>query len=206
MSDQRPDIFDKTARNEAEANYCRVVDLLFEQAADEEMSNGKPQHAVYLIYKFLRHGTTSIKLYCGSLLRSKDGVDVYGDPHVLNAARRFVRQSGTFLQIVVEEDIDAPDGARHPLVEAVNQEAESKSMHGRFAIRKAPKWVKERLSEQFPYHFLVMDDRAFRLETDQDQARAVANFGDRTYAKALSRLFDDIWNESTTMENVGYAG
>ncbi len=42
----------------------------------------------------------------------------------------------------------------------------------------------------FKYHFLVMDDAAYRIETDIEKAQALANFADKSFAQGLSNTFD----------------
>ena len=191
------DIFDVNARSEAQAIYCDVVDEFFARGADENVSNGKPEHAAYLIYKFLTNGTRSIKLFSGSLKQETSEVAIYRDPQIVDAARAFLHRSGTSLQVALENDLDTRDGEAHPLVAAVKQDQDAGLVHGDFNIRKVPERILNRLREVgYPYHFLVMDERAYRLETDKEAARATANFGDRTYARALSGLFDDIWEHS----------
>ena len=191
------DIFDETARPEAEAIYCKVVDDMFDSAEDFAISNGKPEHAAYLIYKFLRNAKSSVSLFSGCLEQVKDGVPIYRDPHILDAARRFLRRSGSMLRIVLQNPIDAASADQHPLVEAIWRDSEAQQTRGTLEIRQASAGVISGLKRgEFLYHFLVMDGRAHRVETDPHKPEAFANFGDRPYSEALEDLFDGIWAAS----------
>ena len=192
------DIFDETARPEAEAIYCKVVDDMFDSAEDYVISNGKPEHAAYLIYKFLRNARSSISLFSGSLEQVKDGVPIYRDPHILDAARLFLRRSGSRLRVVLQDTIDASSAEEHPLADAILRDSKAQQTRGSLEIRQASPAVVDGLKRgKFLYHFLVMDGRAHRVETDPDKPEAFANFGDRSYAEALEQLFNGIWAVST---------
>ena len=42
------------------------------------------------------------------------------------------------------------------------------------------------------WHWMTMDDSAYRLEQDVTKPAAIANFGDSDYASALVEIFDTI--------------
>ena len=44
--------------------------------------------------------------------------------------------------------------------------------------------------DRLPYHFLLCDDRALRVELDTEKTEAVANFNDLKFGNLLSRYFD----------------
>lgn len=184
-------IFAKATRTEEEAAYCLLVDELLNRAADEDISNGKPAHAVYLIYKFLTSATSSIRLFCGSLQQKLNGINAYSERHILNAAKEFLDKPDSDMRIILVDAIDSESASAHPLVKAAGN-----SVGGSFQIRQVPDPVKQELQTlEWDAHFLVMDVRAYRLETDPDEAKAVANFGDTGYAKALATFFDEIWSD-----------
>ena len=74
-------------------------------------------------------------------------------------------ERGGRLSIMLEEDIDAPNGnaREHPLIEAALAIDDSDSLQ----LRKAAKSSVDHLKEaDYHHHWTVMDDWAFRLEID----------------------------------------
>lgn len=55
--------------------YRDMVDRAFKGNDSRSFSNGKPEHAAYLIRRFFDHATSTIRLYCGSLARAINEVD-----------------------------------------------------------------------------------------------------------------------------------
>ena len=66
--------------------YFEMVSDAAARSRDLEISNGKPAHAVYLIWKLFDTARSSIRILSDSLRRElKDGDDhiwVYGDPRM----------------------------------------------------------------------------------------------------------------------------
>ena len=99
----------KELLNEDERFYIRYVDRLMNKRATAEFGNGRPFHAVYLIYKFLMNAQCEVRLFSGSLTRRAEegkpdaGLLVYEDMHVLKAVRKFLGQENTSLKIVLEK-------------------------------------------------------------------------------------------------------
>ena len=164
--------------------YFRMVDNAAAESWDKEISNGRPAHAVYLISKLFETAQSSIKVLSGSLARyvERDGrrIWAYGDRRICDTTVDFLRKGGK-LEILVEEELSG--GMEHPMVVAI---AAAGLLDRVEVLRLPPQEDKRRL----PYHFLLCDDHAMRVETDTENTAAVANFNDSVFGNVLARYFD----------------
>ncbi len=118
---------------------------------------------------------------------------VYGSPSIIDAARHLLRKPGAKLSVVVEDALDLDEGqeaADHPLIAAIQMEADRGWMRGEFEVK-----VLE-ANDPFESHFIVMDHQAYRIETDDDQARAVVNFGNSETAELAAKVFESLSENS----------
>ena len=167
--------------------YFKMIDEAMERKEDKIISNGKPAHAVYLLNKFLECAKQSVKIYTGTLAQTFDNVVAYADPQMARSAINFLSKENSELSIVIVNEPDVHPGMtinEHPLLKAIS-EADSE-IEGRVDVwRGNPEdW------EDYQYHFLVMDDEAFRIEVDTEEAQAYVHFADPGFAKNLSDTFD----------------
>ena len=186
------DPFDARTWDEHERLYFREIDLAQQRKLNMLISNGKPEHAAYLIDKFFRHAQSDIRLFSGRLSRSMGGVEIYGNPHIHEAAQGLFKR-GCRMRVVLEDTIDAPsdDPNQHPLVRIASEFKEPD--HGFLDIRMANPSSTAFLKEQgYLHHWMVMDDHAYRLETDTGAVKAHVNFNDENAAEALSSIFDNL--------------
>lgn len=188
--------FDDRTWDEHERLYFREIDLAQKKKLDMLISNGKPEHAAYLIDKFFRHAQSDVRLFSGQLSRTMGGVEMYGHPHIREAARGLFKR-GCRMYIVLEDPIDAPnhDPDRHPLVTIANELKERRHLHMdslldiRMADSKSTAFLEK---HGYLHHWMVMDDHAYRLETDTGTVKAHVNFNDEKAADALTSIFDNL--------------
>ncbi len=184
------DPFDNTTWSSDEKRYFEQIDLALKDSLDLPLSNGKPAHAVYLIDKFLRHATANVRLYSGNLRQTWGNIDVYGHHKILDAVRVLLERGGD-LSIVLEDEIDGGSVEDHPMVRSVSKWRDEGSMRGSLDIRQAdPASIDFLKGRGFNHHWMVMDEKAYRLEADTGDIKAHVNFGDLTVAKALADIFD----------------
>ena len=187
------DPFDSTTWTKDEQDYFLAVDEALADSIDRLISNGKPQHAAYLIEKFLDHAQQVVRIFSGRLARTVNGVEVYGNDKILAAIDKLLKK-GASLHIVLQQDIDLRTGETwtdHPVAQLASRLRKKGVMNGVLDIRKASKGSLAYLKDKdFPYHWMVMDESAYRLETDTKKAKAHANFGDDEMAGKLARIFD----------------
>ena len=183
-------------------DYYLLLDAALEQKIDAVLSNGKPEHARFIIQRFLEHADTTVRLVSGKLTKVFDGVNVYGHEKIKEAAKKFLRREGTQLSILLQEGIDAEgeNAENHPLVQEIRALEQRHELEGKLEIRKASdEDVANYLESEFPYHWMVMDKDAYRLETDCEQAKASVNFGDPRMAEGLAEFFDRMFDRGTLL-------
>lgn len=194
------DPFDESTWNEDQRWYFEHVDQALETGEDVIISNGKPEHAVFLIHRFLENATEVVRLFSGRLAQTYGGVEIYRNRYVGQAAEKAL-QSGTDIRIVLEADLDVegenPD--HHPLVRLAQELREAGELAGTLEIKKASsasiRFLKDK---EFRYHWMTMDDQAYRLETDTKNTKAHVNFGTPQVARSLATIFDNtLWPDAT---------
>ena len=169
---------------EGEELYFKMIDAAAAARQDSIISNGKPAHAVYLLYTFLTNAKKNVKIYTGKLAQSFNGVLAYADPKLAEAAIRFLQKDESSLSIIVADELDLSgtnSNEKHPFIEQILQS----EPRGKFTVSTAM----ENLSPPLDFHFLVMDKGAFRIEMEPEQAKALVNFKNPDFADALSSLF-----------------
>lgn len=197
------DPFDSKTWTKDERDYFRAVDKALKGSIDRLISNGKPQHAAYLIEKFLAHAQQVVRIFSGRLARAVNGVEVYENDQVLAAAEKLLKK-GASLHIVLEQDIDLRTGETwtdHPVAQLACRLRKEGMIDGVLDIRQASEGSLTYLKDRdFPYHWMIMDESAYRLETDIGKAKAHANFGDGEMAGKLARIFDHLlFNRATPL-------
>lgn len=201
--------FDRNTWNDEEEAYFAYVDRVVARGKDERFSNGKPWHAAYLIFKFLRHATRHVRLLSGTLTQTTPaGVAVYGAPRIIEAACHFLKRRGSKLHVALEEKLDIPgeDTNEHPLIADVSRLKKLGLLQGTLEVRKMESEVARSWREQgILYHMMLMDDRGWRLEVDPDpnNVKAIVNAKNVTEASALCSAFDaSIWSHGTTIARI----
>ena len=170
--------------------YREMVDRAFKGNDPQSFSNGKPEHAAYLIGRFFDHARSTIRLYCGSLARAVNGVQVYASSDVIGSALDFLRRPNSRLLIVLENEIDARSRDDHPLLKAISV-AEP---HVRGTTRVYMNGVQMGDSGnpvKIP-HFMVMDQKGYRIEVDSRKVIASAKVNDVSQSQTLARFFDQV--------------
>ena len=196
--------FDDDTWDRTERAYFDYVDGVLARGKDERFSNGKPWHAAYLIFKFFHVAEQCVRIFSGTLARSTDeGVLIYEEPRIIEAACVFLKRSGSALRIALERDIDAPgrDPNRHPLVAAVHRLKEGGHLRGSLEIRRVNDETLDSLRQRKVFHHMILlDERGWRLETDLTDMKAIVNGGNGDEAAILNRAFDTgIWPHGETL-------
>ena len=154
-------------------------------------ANGKPEHAVYLIHKLLSNAKETVLLFCTNLALTDTSYLAYGSAYVIDVARNFLRNPGAELSIIVRGDVDG--GAdNHPLIQAVRNEKGNGWMMGRFEVRR----LQDGAASDEP-DFILVDGNAARIETDRENSKALAVFGDGELGRIASGVFEFMWEGET---------
>ena len=180
----------------SEEAYQALIDRAFDHKTDLIISNGKAEHARYLIAKFLRNAERVVRIYTGSLSRyvGDDRVPVYASDDVLEATRHFLSKRNSLLLIATENALDVDESGRHPLLEAAkSMRTGNRELGGILWAGRASAGTVAHFGEiDYRHHWQVMDEQAYRLEHDPANTKAHANFGTPEVAGSLARLFDQV--------------
>lgn len=178
----------------SEEAYKALIDRAFDHKTDLIISNGKAEHARYLIAKFIRNAEQVVRIYTGSLSRYVGDVPVYASDDVLEATRHFLSKRNSLLLIATENALDVDESGRHPLLEAAkSMRTGNRELGGiLWAGRASAGTVAHFGKISYKHHWQVMDEQAYRLEHDPANTKAHANFGTPEVAGSLARLFDQV--------------
>ena len=163
-----------------------MIDRAFETWDDRPISNGEAVHAVYLICKFLETAQRRVKVRTGHLSRTFNGVLAYGEPELAERTIGFLQRGGE-LHIVIVEEPDLEEGQEikdHPLLKILCDADIGKGRVRVSQYRGTPH------AEVPPYHFIVVDGEAYRLEHDPDNAKAFVELRNTKTAGMLESIFD----------------
>ena len=183
MTETARSVFDQDQQSEDERLYFGMIDRAIEAREYRIISNGRPAHAVYLIYKMFEAAQREVKIYTGKLAQTLNGVLAYADPVICETAVAFLRRGGR-LAVLVEDELDR-SGDPHPFVDSITQAG----LRDRLYLGRRSGGV-----HPWTHHFLLMDGEAVRVETDADKAEALVNLNDPKVGNNLGALFD-LWRE-----------
>ena len=190
--------------DENERAYFAEIKAAFSAPAPLLVGNGKPAHAAYLIERFLTNAEQEVRLFSGCLKQEAQDVALYGNSHIHEAMRGFFQKNGK-LMIVLEDDIDVDNGhpGSHPMIANAGAwvDGNGKVLKDFLDIRKAkPKSIQALKDDDFHHHWMVMDQRVFRLETNIDAYKAAVGFGRPDIAKALAVMFDRLFHRADPLD------
>ena len=106
----------------------------------------------------------------------------------------FLSQPDRQCRIVTADDLDLGPGespSDHPIIRAIENMKADGTLRGSLEIRRAPpEGLKFLRVKNFDNHWMTMDDRAYRIETNLERAGAHVNFNHPKTTDALTRIFD----------------
>ena len=149
------------------------VDALAREKSEEIVFNADTQHALSIVRALFRYGRKSI-----SILSEKLDESVYSDPDLIKSATGFLAAGGT-LRIMVQKDANLV--LNKPFMQSIKEYRERVTLKS--------------VGKENPFHgvdknFIVMDDGAYRFETNTTLHQATCCFNDAKLTKELQGLFD----------------
>jgi hypothetical protein len=160
--------------------YRKMLDDLMRSERDVIISNGSAEHATPLIAKLFESANQKVKILSGCL-----NSEIYSKDEVVNAAGSFLLHDGAFMSIIIEgiEDNDIP---------ALISGSESfigkiRSRFGRDLLSKISVFKGSDEIKKLPFHFMLVDDKAFRFEPNKKEHAALASFNNKGAAANLDK-------------------
>lgn len=190
------DPFDSNTWNEEERRYFEHVDRALRFRINRVISNGRVEHAAYIIHKLLISAQRKVRIFSGRLSRTYNGFNVYSNDQIIKAIEKFLSLPGSELTVILEHELDIESHETikdHPVVHVVDEAKQTGRLRGKFEIRQASEEATHFLREKdYSNHWMLMDNEAYRLETNTEQAGAHVNFADAKTAGALAIIFDKL--------------
>lgn len=151
--------------------YRLFVRSVITTNGSQRISNDSTDHAVVLMGELIRHATVSVDIYCHRLAS-----DVWGTLEIKDAVA-VARRKGTvaFRVVVQEKDDDEIDAS---------------------ALSFMRNSIRQFRSEGLKANFLVVDDKAFRVEPDYHVRRGFAYVNNGEMSGVLVNAFDSIYQRS----------
>ena len=166
----------------AEADlYKQNIERLMLTGSSELIANSLPEHAAALLACFFRHAASEIKIVCTQLR------DIVWDAPELLTAMRSAARNGRTIQIVVR---NSPE-RESQFVRAFQEE--QRNTPGKLFIQLDGQSHSD-LIPKLRNDFAVMDQKAYRWETDGKDVTAVACMNDPNLATVLSGVFDRMYS------------
>lgn len=152
------------------------------------LSNGHWKHATILLKEFFFTGKDHVFILSGELY-----MNAFDDSKTIEYASKFIQKGGE-VHIAFTNKINYDNMLNRPFVKSlikVVKDAKS-SMGNRAFILKDASSVAPSAN-----HFMAVDGRGFRFETDHAHSIAIANFDQPEIAGRLETAFKDIFRQST---------
>lgn len=160
--------------------YKQNIERLMLTGSTEIISNSLPQHAAALLACFFRNARSEIKIFCNTLR-----CQVYDTPEVLSSMFAAARKDIT-IQILVR-DIPESDSK---FLKRFQEEAKLRPTK---LVLETDAGSRSNLMKHIPSNFAVMDQKAFRWETDCKNIKAVACMNGPTLSMVLGGVFDRLY-------------
>jgi hypothetical protein len=173
--------------------YKSDVEYMAKNKIDFEFGNSSEVHAAIVMSTMLKYAEKDVKLY----VRNLDGCILdRAESDFKEYLDYFVNKRNGKISIVVEEKREE----NSEIYAKIKQISNSKSVE----VRHAPptsefkkhilKLFKDNPSEVF---FMVSDNRAYRLEIDNEKHQAFCNFNESKYASKLVHAFESNFKSCT---------
>lgn len=163
--------------------YERLIKYCSRNRITLPLSNGHWKHATILLKEFFFTGEDHIYILSGELY-----TNAFDDNETIQNARTFMGKGGK-LHIAFTDTVRHADMLKRPFVEALMAEVSS-NQKGTFLLRDASSIAPSQK------HFMVVDKRGFRFETDHKQRIATANFDYPEIAIRLEETFNSTFEKS----------
>ncbi|MBF0459305.1 MAG: hypothetical protein HQK99_15555 [Nitrospirae bacterium] len=151
--------------------YFKTIEECAKGKINFRISNGSVDHAAYLLKSFFEYGNKRVFIFTGQLRH------IFDNPDMIKKACEFLKKHDSELTVAYA-DKDVPDDIirAHPFIKGIIGDPD---LAKKFRLFNA-----KGMYSDHP-HFALMDNSAYRLESDHHKSHAIANFGD---IKTVQRL------------------
>lgn len=164
-------------------DYIALIRRLAEEDSDRIIPNSTTEHAIVLIERlFLKAGRIA-KIFTGAL-----NSEIYAKDSVVTAISGFLKKGGK-LEILVQHCTSSAD--IEALVKTEGGLFSRLTDLGHRDVDIAMYWSDEAAQNE-RFHFMVLDEKAFRFEPDHTKHEAFACFNGVKVAKSLNKVFQSL--------------
>jgi hypothetical protein len=160
-----------------DATYKNTIDTSAENKKDLVIHNGDINHASYLLYTFFKYAKKKICIFTGGLNEK-----MYCGGLIEEAVNFLTRNPEATIEIAFQNCSSKNEIINRSLVRTI---LDNDEIQDRLTLYMAN-------DSEYINHFAIMDNKAYRLEIDQEKKQAIANFGDADRTSALHAIFQSI--------------
>ena len=129
---------------------------------------------------------------------------MFGSSYIIATTMDFLTQPESKFQILLHgrlSDVDTIDN--HPLVWITKRLARMGHLKGTLMVKQlSDHWERVLRDHDHLWHWMTMDESAYRIEGDIEKPEAVVNFGEPDYAVGLVGIFDELFADSAGNETL----
>lgn len=152
--------------------YKQMLNDLIRSNKDTIISNGNGGHASALIEKLFEVADKSVHILAGH-----QDIDIYASSSAINAAVKFLQSPESKMTVILEDsDSERLDLSAKKLFHALH------SKLGNPVVEKVSIYKLNESTKIKPFHYMLVDDRAFRFAPNKQKHEALAAFNNKTAA------------------------
>ncbi|MGP1717370.1 MAG: hypothetical protein ACTS9Y_09335 [Methylophilus sp.] len=162
-------------------DYVSMLNDLAQSNSNSIISSVDEHHAAILIVKLFEIADQTVTIFAGP-----QDEYIYTSPEVVHAAARFLQTASAKLNFIFEdlEKSSVTQKISNPFLEQLHHSIGA-SVASKIAIYPADMQAKNLL-----YHFILVDDKAFRFEPDKMTREAFATFNNTAAAACIKTVVD----------------
>ncbi|MDR1729992.1 MAG: hypothetical protein LBR52_04950 [Prevotellaceae bacterium] len=182
-------------------NYRKFIKHLSNSQSPKEFLNSDEDHALVIFEQLFSQAKKDIRIFAGSLCCDSDkNYHVANDSQYISALSEFVERGGKVK--IILNDFNPVAAVKSNLMRRLLYY--KVEFHDRIEIKTTTTKLSYKEDvEQKSIHFTVIDNNAYRIETNIEQRSATGSFNNEEVAVGLIRIFDDIYqNKSQNLDIV----
>ncbi|MFZ2269438.1 MAG: hypothetical protein WAV95_17835 [Azonexus sp.] len=173
---------------EIDVEYDKFINKLAETSDTRTITNGSSSHALSILRSVFKHSKNYVKIFTGRLCET-----VYNDDTLLIEAANFISKGGKLEILIQEGGIAAIAG--HKFLESIKKNCnDTKDINSRLIIKGLDD---SHVLSKADVHFLVADDKIYRVEDDITNKTAVGCFNDPERSMKLNAIFESAFSINT---------